>query len=403
MRGVDIGRTGIEPGPVPTEQPGELWRTPTGWHTEAQPIVARGLIYFGGFSLGERTPQLSAVDEDTGQVRWQTTAPVAWAEFPDAPALAGEVLFAPVQAPVAGVMAVAAATGDPLWFAPFGFTTMNAPVVDGNAVYISGWGVRNPRDRALNDTVGMVVALDQRSGRELWRFLTSARFDAISASPSLVYVPSERGLFALDRRTGGKLWQARFSPGAGETAIVASSLVVFPGWEITSGKRGIFAVDAATGALKWRQELPADPTSRAGGAVSNGTVFISAWEAPPDDSAAGVPTLSAFDLESGDVRWQVQARSDASGDTVGAGSITSPVIVDSTVVFGVAVRSPAPTAEDASGLYAVEASSGKLLWHAGGEPIRSAPSVLDGSVFAMGGLRARGGATGGNLFAFGAG
>jgi hypothetical protein len=43
-----------------------------------------------------------------------------------------------------------------------------------------------------------------------------------------------------------------------------------------------------------------------------------------------------------------------------------------------------------------------LQWRsAGGDPIRSAPAVLDNVAYAMGGLRARGGATGGNLLAFG--
>src|SRR5918995_85337 len=127
MRGADVARTGIQLGPAPDNEPAERWRTPTGWHSDAQPVVARGLVFFGGFSLGERIPLLEAVDAATGAVRWQTTAPVAWAEISDSPALGGEILFAPIQAPVAGVLAVAATTGEPLWFSPFGFTSVTAP------------------------------------------------------------------------------------------------------------------------------------------------------------------------------------------------------------------------------------------------------------------------------------
>ena len=58
MRGADVGRTGIQLGPAPTAEPAERWRTPTGWHSDAQPVAARGLVYFGGFSLGVRIPLL---------------------------------------------------------------------------------------------------------------------------------------------------------------------------------------------------------------------------------------------------------------------------------------------------------------------------------------------------------
>lgn len=408
MRGADVARTGIQLGPAPGEEPHELWRAPTGWHSDAQPVVARGLIYFGGFSLGERTPLLEAVEAATGAVRWQTTAPVAWAEFPDSPALGGDILFAPVQAPVAGVLAVAAGTGEPLWFAPFGFTSVTAPAVDADAVYVAGWGVRNTRDRSQNDASGAAFALDQRTGRERWRFLSPARFGTVSVGADAVYIPSDRGLFAVDRAAGQKRWQARFSPGAGETATVAGDTIVFAGAEITSGKSGVFALDAATGALRWRVDLPQTPGVRAGTAAANSLVFVSWWDTPEDDAGSGTPTLRAYDLQSGEERWVFEANGvgDVGADQpVGAGSLTPPVIVGDIVLFGVAVRTPAAGASgNADGLYAVDTASGEMRWQASAAtPIRSTPAVLDGTVYAMGGLRARGGASGGDLLAFGTG
>jgi outer membrane protein assembly factor BamB len=348
---------------------------------------------------------LAAVDAGTGGVRWQTSAPVAWAEYPDAPALGGDILFAPVQAPVAGMLAVAAASGEPLWFAPFGFTSVTAPAVDADAVYVAGWGVRNPRDRTVNDAAGAVFALDQRTGRERWRFLAPARFGTVAVGPETVYVPSDRGLFALDRASGRKLWQARFSPGAGETATVAAGTIVFAGSEITSGKTGVFALDAASGALRWRVELPAAPGARAGAAAANDSAYVSWWEAPPDDPGSGGPTLRAYELESGEEQWVFRVSDiEAPNQPVGTGSLTTPVVVGESVLFGVAVRAPAPgAAGNADGLYAVDSTSGELRWRAATTPIRSAPAVLDGVIFAMGGLRPRGGASGGNLLAFGTG
>jgi outer membrane protein assembly factor BamB len=406
MRGADVARTGRQSGPAPAKEPTEKWRIPTGWHSDAQPVVARGLVFFGGFSLGEKIPLLEAVDAVTGAVRWQTTAPVAWAEIPDSPALGGDILFAPVQAPVAGVLSAAATTGEPLWFTPFGFTSVTAPAVDADAVYVAGWGVRNAWDRAQNDAIGALFALDQRTGRERWRFLTPARFGPVSVGPDAVYVPSDRGLFAIDRATGRKRWQARFSPGAGETATVAGEIIVFAGSEVTSGRSGIFALDAASGALRWRVDVPRVPGARGGSAAANGLAFVSSWDAPQVESAGGTPTLRAYDLATGQERWVFRANGSADArQEVGAGSVSSPVVVGDTVLFGVAVRAPAPGAGgNADGLYAVDTATGKVRWQtSGAAPIRSAPAVLDGIVYAMGGLRARGGAAEGNLFAYGAG
>ena len=286
-----------------------------------------------------------------------------------------------MQAPVAGVLSAAAATGEPLWFTPFGFTSVTAPAVDADAVYVAGWGVRNARDRIQNDASGAVFALDQRTGRERWRFLTPARFGPVSVGPDAVYVPSDRGLFAIDRATGRKRWQARFSPGAGDTATVAGETIVFAGSEITSGRSGIFALDAASGALRWRVDVPRAPGARGGSAAANGLVFVSSWDAPQIDSASGTPTLRAYDLANGQERWVFRANGSADArQEVGAGSVTSPVVVGDTVLFGVAVRAPAPGfSGNADGLYAVDTATGEVRWQtSGATPIRSAPAVLDG-------------------------
>ena len=405
MRGGDPGRSGNQPGPIPTSEPRELWRAPTGWFSDAQPVVARGLVYFGGFSLGERVPLLAAIDAATGGVRWQTTAPTAWAEIPDAPALAGDAVFAPIQAPIAGVMAVVAGTGKPLWFAPFGFMSVTAPAVDADAVYVSGWGVRNTRDRAQSDMVGAVFALDQRTGRERWRFFAPARFGPVAVGAQALFVPSDHGLYALDRGTGRKRWQSRFAPGPKETPTAIGDLVVFTGSEITSGKSGIFALDARSGALRWRVDLPAIAGTRAGTAAAGDTLYVTWWESPDGEAGTGSPTLRAYELATGNERWIYRAGDQEVGDrAIGVGSITEPVIARERILFGVGIRVPAPGATGTlDGLYAVDAQSGALVWHAVPDtPIGSAPAVLDGVIYAMGGLRPRGDATRGSLIAFAA-
>jgi outer membrane protein assembly factor BamB len=79
------------------------------------------------------------------------------------------------------------------------------------------------------------------------------------------------------------------------------------------------------------------------------------------------------------------------------------VVVGNSVLFGVAVRAAPGSGGNADGLYAVDTATGEMRWHtSAATPIRSAPAVLDGTVYAMEGLRARGGAAEGNLLAFGA-
>ncbi len=406
MRGGNAARSGLQPGPVPGQQPVELWRAPIGWHSDAQPVVSRGLVYVGGFSLGERLPLLEAIDTASGGVRWQSTAPVAWADFANTPALAGDLLFAPVEAPVSGVLALSASTGEALWYAPFGFTSVTAPALDAESIYLAGWGVRNPRDRVHNDTSGMVIALDQRTGRERWRFLSPSRFGPVALGAQLLFIPSDHGVYALNRSTGQKHWQARFSPGLDDTPTVIGDLVVFTGADITTGQTGIFALDAASGALRWRVDLDAVPGTRSGTAAAGDTVVVSWWESSDGEPGRGVPTLRAYALADGSERWVYRADSDvATDEPIGVGSVTEPVMSGSTVLFGVSIRAPASGATGIlDGLYAVAMNDGVLQWHAVADtPIGSSPAVLDGTIYAMGGLRPRGDATRGYLIAFGSG
>ena len=389
MRGGDAARSGSQPGPAPAATPAEAWRTPTGWFSRAQPVVGRGLVVFGGFLLGGRQSVVEALDSSRGGVRWQTTAPVGWAEIPDTPALAGDLLFAPVQAPVSGVMALVAWTGQPVWFAPFGFTSVTAPAADGDAVYVAGWGVRNPRDRSQDDSVGSVFALDQKTGRERWRYIDGARFGPLAAGRDMVYVSSNRGLFALARDTGEKRWQARFTPLPGEAAVISGDAVVFAGTDVTSGATGVFALDAATGALRWRVELGASLSVGLGTAAANDTVYVTWWEAPSGDSV-GVPVLSAYALADGKERWSHHASVTQEELAAATGAtITSPSIAGDRALFGVAVQAPSDTpATKASGIYAVDVSSGQLVWQVSGLETASAPVVVADTVYVMGGGQA---------------
>ena len=110
------------------------------------------------------------------------------------------------------------------------------------------------------------------------------------------------------------------------------------------------------------------------------------------DAASGTPTLRAYDLANGQERWVF--RTNGAADTrqgVGAGSVTSPVIDGDTVLFGVAVRAPAPdftvTPTVCTPLIRQLARSAGTL---GRHTDSFRPAVLDGMVYAMGGLQRAG-------------
>lgn len=386
MRGGDPARSGSQPGPPPPAAPPEAWRAPTGWTSRAQLVVARGLVAFGGFSLGGRQSVIEALETGGGGVRWQTTAPVGWAEAPDTPALSGDLLFAPIQAPVSGVMALVAWTGQPVWFAPFGFTSVTAPAADGDSVYVAGWGVRNPRDRRQDDPVGAVFALDQKTGRERWRYVDGARFGPLAVGREVVFVSSNRGLFALARVDGQKRWQARFTPLPGDAPVVIGDAVVFAGTDVTTGSTGVFALDAATGAMRWQVELDASLSVGLGTAAAHDTVYVTWWEAPTGTSV-GVPALTAFALADGKQRWAYRAAVTQEELAAATGAtITAPAIAGGSVLFGVAVQAPPDTpATEASGIYAIDADTGKPVWQVSGLQVASAPVVVNETVYIMGG------------------
>ena len=98
--------------------------------------------------------------------------------------------------------------------------------------------------------------------------------------------------------------------------------------------------------------------------------------------------MRAYDLANGDERWVFRANDATDArQVVGGGSLTSPVVVGDTVLFGVAVRAPVPgSGGNVDGLYAVDTATGEVRWRTStATPIRSAPAVLDGTVYAMGG------------------
>jgi len=123
-------------------------------------------------------------------------------------------------------------------------------------------------------------------------------------------------LYAFETRTGRPVWAVTLDDDGASTPACADRVCVFNTESCT-----LFAVDAATGAMRWSWWL-GDPLTSAP-TIAGGRVFTSYPAAatvdgsPRPDGASHA--LAAFDLQRGDVRWQLWLDSDVMSAPVAVG------------------------------------------------------------------------------------
>jgi outer membrane protein assembly factor BamB len=174
---------------------------------------------------------------------------------------------------------------------------------------------------------GHVYAIDMASGDERWRFETGG---AVCSSPAIaggtLYVGSADGfLYALNVVSGEQRWRVPLPDGymSGDAAVVDGVVYVGTG-------DGLFAVSATTGEELWRS---AEHQVFSAPAVLDGVVY------------AGIGTsLCALDAVDGRRRWCV----DEVGDVYGV------AVADGVVYM---------TSVDPDLVLAVEAATGRVMWH----------------------------------------
>jgi outer membrane protein assembly factor BamB len=223
-------------------------------HTQEQAdgaalTVAGGSVYaaFGASGPGLQATTVMALGADDGAVRWTYTVD----GDADPLTVADGVLVLNSQR--LGLLALDAATGSLLWqrddLGEHGDLRAGLPVVADGVVYLSGVIVES-------HSVGVVLAMDVRSGRERWRTVLESADVYVSLAGQMLYVggASAYGLRASD---GHVAW--RYGSGMQFYQPVVAAGVVFVG----SGDVGFHpfgigsndflnALDARTGVLYWR-------------------------------------------------------------------------------------------------------------------------------------------------------
>lgn len=213
-----------------------------------------------------------------------------------------------------------------------------------------------PRETATPayDTVtGNVIALTRDGyvraistldvpGKVVWSHKRNNRFSAGAlAHAGVVYVPGTDGfLVALDASTGEEKWKYEAKEPLATTPVLVNGLLL-----VVSENDTLFAVNAETGQWAWqyRRDMPSGFTIRGAAVptVHGGTVY--------QGFADGY--LVALDPSDGTVKWE---RSLSPGGSQFIDVDTSPVVDEAGRLY---------VASYHSGLYALEAETGDVLWN----------------------------------------
>lgn len=333
VEGGNINRAGFTPEVVPPPLR-VAWTTPVADWVAADPVVANGRVYAGGYveEVG-RHGRLCALRLSDGAILWELRAQKEFVAA--ACVVGGRVLFVPSGPRLA---AVDCETGRPLWEVEAGTDIFGSPVTVHNVVIITTAG-------------GEVLALGAQTGQRVWKFTAEGPiFGGATTSEDMVWVgSSDYRVYALELHSGKVLWT--YVTG-GEVqvpcAYVRGSLLV------ASLDQRVHCLHALDGRRRW--EFQTDGEIHASPAAYENTVVV------------GTRGKSAFGiaLDSGRAKWRF-----AANDWIDS----SPVISGRTVYFG---------SHDGH-LYALERESGILLWRQDLQcEITAAPAVSAGYVVVAG-------------------
>lgn len=218
------------------------WKAELGGEILGAPAAAEA-----GLALASTSGVVVLVDPTDGRTVWRTKLDGRIAR---SPAIGAGVIVVPLEP--GELAALDVASGDLLWRTTIASGGgVGTPAIDGGRVVTAaGLDESNASDRAI-------VALDLRSGALDWRWTSST--GSTVYSPALDggrgYVVSEGGFaVALDVRTGMELWRSDLGAPAEALAAVAAGSVL-----VASNRHDLVSLDAETGAAEWHVPITGVP------------------------------------------------------------------------------------------------------------------------------------------------
>lgn len=216
------------------------------------------------------------------------------------------------------------------WSKDMGGPVVSSPVISNGTVY------------AANSDKQTLLALDERTGGQLWQFKTDSTIESTPAVVNgSVFLGSYDGyIYRLDAASGRMLWRSNVNSG------MYSSPLVYDG-RVYVGTDGdvFYALDVETGRSLWTL----NNITQSSPAAWNGRIYIGTYgyqrssQVAVGDTSIMHGMFYALDASSGNVTWSYDC-----GDQVHS----SPSIFNGTVYV----------ADHSGMLYAFDADSGKVKW-----------------------------------------
>ena len=338
----------------------------------SSPVISDGRIYIGTlFTHKFDECGVACLDARTGELLWRAKTD---SSIKNSPCVGGGVVY---TASVAGTLyAFDTETGSTIWTMPLGSDV------------VTHWDTYAPKfvDGIVYAGRGHFAAFDGKTGTELWKAdeMAGEFLPSIYSSPVIagdkIYFGSHRGLFAIDRESGKRLWEVKRALSLEATA----TLPILVGTKLFYQYGGVIAAfDSETGRVLW--EMPNEP------AYSAGVTESFSRTAAEDDthvhvgdangrmiafSAVDGQILGSFYVEKGIASIRPYKRNEKT-------ILSSPVVSGDLVIFG---------STDGS-LYLLDKNTMKVRqkFHIGA-PITSSPAVSGNSIFIA--------ANDGNVYAF---
>ncbi len=274
-----------------------------------------------------------------------------------------------------------------------------APVPNREWSQIGGVATHNPGHLALGSDLHKVWSVEAGEGPQSHLLYTGT---PIVADGKIFVLDTQAEVTALDEQTGKQLWRVRISPQDARTDTLGGGIAYGAGRVYaTAGYPEIQALDAANGGMIWRRQLTAPPRSAVTYAfdrlyvttLDNQTQVLSAADGTTQWSHAGLPQsegvlgqaapavdstitvipyssgeIFALRLETGRTAWQDNLVSIRHTNALWSlTDISTPPVIDKGVVYSVSQGGRFVAIDERSGsrLWQHEVGSSNMPWVAG--------------------------------------
>lgn len=272
-----------------------LWTNPLG-KGFSSPTVFDDSVF-----VGTSAGTVVRLDARNGSLQWETRvlASTIFTGISSSPKVAFDTVYAGTFNESGGpgeVVALWEKNGTVRWRHSTGSIHFSSPAFRDDVVYVGVMGRYNVTNQISFDPPYGVLALSGTTGQQRWFVETGG---SVAASPAIlgesIIAPAKDGtVYALDRMTGGVLWEAPVGAGVSSPAVLGDTVYVGGGAFGLPGR--VVALDRSTGSVKWSY-APNGPVQASITLAGSVVVFAT-------NTDRG--TIYALDAEDGSLTWSYE-------------------------------------------------------------------------------------------------